>query len=75
MLSEVVWRCVCTHVCYPSLPCPACCDHQYREDQIYRHLEPALAFQLEINRLKNFDIQLIPTQNMKMHLYYATAKV
>ena len=55
----------------PAAPPPA----QYKEDQIYRHLEPALAFQLEINRLKNFDIQLIPTQNMKMHLYYATAKV
>ena len=60
--------------CCVSFPRP-CCVSQYKEDQIYRHLEPALAFQLEINRLRNFDIQLIPTQNMKMHLYYATAKV
>ena len=71
-----MWSCVCTVCVHSFAACPflACCD-QYKEDQIYRHLEPALAFQLEINRLKNFDIQLIPTQNMKMHLYYATAKV
>lgn len=30
----------------------------YVEDQIYRHLEPALAYQLEINRMKNFCIEV-----------------
>lgn len=48
-------------------------DH-FQEDPIYRHLEPALAFQLEINRLKNFELKAIPTQNRKMHLYYGTAR-
>ncbi|XP_055889242.1 acetyl-CoA carboxylase-like isoform X3 [Biomphalaria glabrata] len=45
------------------------------EDRIYRHLEPALAFQLEINRLRNFDLEAIPTANLKMHLYLGKAKV
>ncbi|KAF2367472.1 Biotin carboxylase-like N-terminal domain [Trinorchestia longiramus] len=45
------------------------------EDRIYRHLEPALAFQLEINRLRNYDLEALPTSNRKMHLYLAKAKV
>ena len=45
------------------------------EDRIYRHLEPALAFQLEINRLRTYDLEAIPTSNRKMHLYFAKAKV
>ncbi|GIY74925.1 acetyl-CoA carboxylase [Caerostris extrusa] len=47
----------------------------FQEDQIYRHLEPALAFQLEINRLRNYDLEAIPTANQKMHLYLGKAKV
>lgn len=45
------------------------------EDVIYRHLEPALAFQLELNRLKNYDLDPIPVSNHKMHLYLGKAKV
>ena len=48
---------------------------EFEEDKIYRHLEPALAFQLELNRLKNYDLQSIPTSSQKMHLYLASAKV
>ena len=48
----------------------------YIEDQIYRHLEPALAFQLEINRLRNYDLEAVPTASQnKMHLYLGKAKV
>jgi len=46
----------------------------YSEDKIYRHLEPALAFQLEIYRLRSFYLELIPTSNLKMHLYLGKAK-
>lgn len=46
----------------------------YYEDRIYRHLEPALAFQLEINRLRNYDLEAIPTAKQKMHLYLGKAK-
>ncbi|CAL4061242.1 unnamed protein product, partial [Meganyctiphanes norvegica] len=47
----------------------------FLEDRIYRHLEPALAFQLEINRLRTYDLEALPTSNRKMHLYMAKAKV
>ena len=45
------------------------------EDKIFRHLEPALAFQLEINRLRNYELEAIPVANQKMHLYLGKAKV
>ena len=48
---------------------------EFGEDCIYRHLEPALAFQLELNRLKNYNLDPIPVANHKMHLYLAKAKV
>ena len=47
----------------------------FMEDRIYRHLEPALAFQLEIYRLRSFYLELIPTGNLKMHIYLGKAKV
>jgi acetyl-CoA carboxylase carboxyltransferase component len=47
----------------------------FNEDKIYRHLEPALAFQLEIYRLRSFHLELIPTSNLKIHLYLGKAKV
>ena len=48
---------------------------QFHEDRIYRHLEPALAFQLEINRLRTYELEALPTANQKMHLYLGKAKV
>ncbi|XP_063969760.1 acetyl-CoA carboxylase-like isoform X10 [Lytechinus pictus] len=47
----------------------------FHEDRIYRHLEPALAFQLEINRMSNFDLHLMDRANYRMHLYLGSAKV
>lgn len=55
----------------PPSPVPL----QFEEDRIYRHLEPALAFQLELNRMRNFDLTAIPCANHKMHLYLGAAKV
>ena len=48
---------------------------QFKEDRIYRHMEPALAFQLEISRMCNFDLEAIPIVNHRMHLYLGKAKV
>ncbi|ODN03712.1 Acetyl-CoA carboxylase 2 [Orchesella cincta] len=47
----------------------------FAEDRIYRHLEPALAFQLEINRMRMYDLEALPTSNQKMHLYLGKGKV
>ncbi|CAH8657551.1 unnamed protein product [Schistosoma rodhaini] len=47
----------------------------YREDRVYRHLEPALAFQLELNRMKNYNLDYLPTLNRRMHLYLGCSKI
>ncbi|KAJ8286073.1 hypothetical protein GJAV_G00034250 [Gymnothorax javanicus] len=48
---------------------------EFQEDRIYRNLEPALAFQLELSRLRNFDLTAVPCGNHKMHLYLGAARV
>lgn len=46
----------------------------YKEDPLVRHIEPPLAYHLELNRLRNFIIQLVPSPNRNIHLYEATPK-
>ncbi|CCJ31347.1 unnamed protein product [Pneumocystis jirovecii] len=46
----------------------------YIEDKSIRHIEPALAFQLELGRLSNFDIEPVFTRNRNIHIYRAIGK-
>ncbi|ODV78179.1 acetyl-coenzyme-A carboxylase [Suhomyces tanzawaensis NRRL Y-17324] len=46
----------------------------YIENKVIRHIEPALAFQLELGRLDNFDIKPIFTDNRNIHVYEALGK-
>lgn len=46
----------------------------YTEDTMIRHIEPALAYQLELARLSNFNIKSVPTSNRNIHVYEASAK-
>lgn len=46
----------------------------YVENKVIRHIEPALAFQLELGRLANFDIKPIFTDNRNIHVYEAVGK-
>lgn len=62
--------CACVCLSYPPR-----FGLQFAEDRIYRHLEPALAFQLELSRMRNFDLTAVPCANHKMHLYLGAAKV
>lgn len=48
---------------------------QFEEDRIHRHLEPAMAFQLEISRLRSYNLEAISTANQRMHLYLGKANV
>ncbi|XP_034234889.1 acetyl-CoA carboxylase isoform X2 [Thrips palmi] len=47
----------------------------FAEDRIYRHLEPGMAFQLELTRMRAYDLEALPVSNRKMHLYLGRAKV
>ncbi|CAI4767824.1 AQG_2a_G0047460.mRNA.1.CDS.1 [Saccharomyces cerevisiae] len=46
----------------------------YNENETIRHIEPALAFQLELGRLSNFNIKPIFTDNRNIHVYEAVSK-
>ncbi|KAL8690201.1 MAG: hypothetical protein Q9218_004295 [Villophora microphyllina] len=46
----------------------------YAEDNSIRHIEPALAFQLELGRLSNFNVKPVFTENRNIHVYEATGK-
>lgn len=46
----------------------------YEEDTSIRHVEPALAFQLELARLSKFNIKPVFTENRNIHVYEAIGK-
>lgn len=46
----------------------------YAEDESIRHVEPALAFQLELGRLSKFRINPVFTENRNIHVYEAIGK-
>jgi len=46
----------------------------YEEDESIRHVEPALAFQLELGRLSKFKIKPVFTENRNIHVYEALGK-
>lgn len=46
----------------------------FSEDPIYRHIDPPMAFQLELARLSNFDITRFGYPNRSIHVFYAQDK-
>ena len=49
-------------------------DGQWTESSTIRDIEPALAFQLELDRLSNFNITPVGVENHQIHVYYAVGK-
>ncbi|KAJ4303919.1 acetyl-coenzyme-A carboxylase [Collariella sp. IMI 366227] len=47
---------------------------EYLEDDSIRHIEPSLAFQLELQRLSKFTIKPVFTENKNIHVYEGLAK-
>lgn len=47
---------------------------EYAEDDSIRHIEPSLAFQLELGRLSKFNIKPVFTQNRNIHVYEGVGK-
>lgn len=45
----------------------------YAENRTLRHVNPPLAFQLELNRLSNFRIRQVFSENRNIHVYEANA--
>ena len=48
--------------------------NEWQESSAIRDIEPALAYQLELNRMSNFNLEPCGVENHQIHVYYATAK-
>ena len=46
----------------------------YQEEVLLRHIEPAMAYQLEFQNLQNFEIKPCFVDNRRLHIYYAVGK-
>ncbi|KAJ3395827.1 acetyl-coenzyme-A carboxylase [Lobulomyces angularis] len=46
----------------------------YNEDQVIRHIEPLMAYQLELQRLQDFEIKPIFVDNRRIHMYHSVGK-
>ncbi|KAJ3200650.1 acetyl-coenzyme-A carboxylase [Entophlyctis luteolus] len=46
----------------------------YSEDEIIRHIEPAMAYQLELQRLQLFDVKPCFIDNRRLQIYHAVGK-
>ncbi|KAJ1998480.1 acetyl-coenzyme-A carboxylase, partial [Coemansia thaxteri] len=49
-------------------------NNDFSEDKTIRHIEPGLAYQLELPRLSNFDIRPCFNDNRQLHIYYGVSK-
>eukprot|EP00178_Gracilaria_changii_P014241 TRINITY_DN402_c0_g1_i1.p1 TRINITY_DN402_c0_g1~~TRINITY_DN402_c0_g1_i1.p1 ORF type:complete len:2462 (+),score=353.38 TRINITY_DN402_c0_g1_i1:1194-8579(+) len=48
--------------------------NRFDEDPIYRHIDPPMAFQLELSRLSNFSISRFGYPNRSIHVFFAQDK-
>ncbi|KAJ1963628.1 acetyl-coenzyme-A carboxylase [Dipsacomyces acuminosporus] len=46
----------------------------FKEDKTIRHIEPGLAYQLELPRLSSFDIRPCFNDNRQLHIYHGVSK-
>ncbi|GAA5824966.1 hypothetical protein JCM11251_006044 [Rhodosporidiobolus azoricus] len=65
---------ICREGQYPSYFTIRRQDGIWKEIETIRDIEPALAFQLELGRLSNFNLEPCPAENRQIHIYHATAK-
>ncbi|KAI0321613.1 acetyl CoA carboxylase [Amylostereum chailletii] len=49
-------------------------DGTWREEQAIRNIEPATAFQLELGRLSNYNLEPCFVENKQLHIYHGVAR-
>lgn len=65
---------ICRQGTYPSYFTMRKSESRWQELVQIRNIEPALAFQLELNRLSNFNITPCFVENRQVHIYYGVGK-
>ncbi|KAI9509668.1 acetyl CoA carboxylase [Russula earlei] len=49
-------------------------DSVWQEEQAIRNIEPALAYQLELSRLSNYNLEPCLVESKQIHIYHAVAR-
>jgi len=65
---------ICREGSYPSYFTMRKSETKWQELSQIRNIEPALAYQLELSRLSNFNITPCFIENRQIHVYYAVGK-
>ncbi|TCD69094.1 acetyl-coenzyme-A carboxylase [Steccherinum ochraceum] len=65
---------ICRPGLYPQYITMRDMDGTWSEEQAIRHIEPALAFQLELSRLSNYNLTPCFTESKQLHIYHAVAR-
>ncbi|PCH36265.1 acetyl CoA carboxylase [Wolfiporia cocos MD-104 SS10] len=65
---------ICRKGLYPQYFTLRNMGSSWEEEQAIRHIEPALAYQLELSRLSNYNLTPCFTENKQLHIYHAVAR-
>ena len=85
-LTKLTWRClkkrgvcrvsimVCRRATYPMYFTLREIDGSRKEERAIRHVEPALAFQLELSHFSNYNLTPIFIENKQLHIYHSVTR-
>jgi acetyl-CoA carboxylase/biotin carboxylase 1 len=65
---------ICRRATYPMYFTLREIDGSWKEERGVYRVEPALAFQLELSRLSNYNLTPIFAQNKQLHIYHGVAR-
>ncbi|KAI0918018.1 hypothetical protein AcV5_002805 [Taiwanofungus camphoratus] len=65
---------ICRPGLYPQYFTMRNMGSSWEEERAIRHIEPALAFQLELSRLSNYNLTPCFTESKELHIYHAVAR-
>ena len=65
---------ICRRATYPMYFTFREIDGSWKEERAIRHVEPALAFQLELSRLSNYNLTPIFVESKQLHIYHGVAR-
>lgn len=65
---------ICRPGLYPQYFTLRGTDGVWGEESAIRHIEPALAFQLELGRLSNYHLTPLFTESKQLHIYHGVAR-
>jgi acetyl-CoA carboxylase / biotin carboxylase 1 len=65
---------ICRQGLYPTIYTFRDAGGVWKEEEAIRNIEPALAFQLELSRLSNYNLTPVFVKNPQIHIYHAVAR-